>query len=84
MEVLEVSESNSNADVIMYVGFCLSAAGFCITTVGLGDKGFKTTELRLFGPTLLVLGVVFVLGGRRRSFSKPQHHLYRRFLLELN
>ena len=62
LEVQDVPEPGSNVNIIMYVGFCLSAAGVCITSVGLGDKGFRTTELRLFGPSLVVLGVVFVLG----------------------
>ena len=35
--------------------------GLVITFVGLGDKGFKTLELKLIGPSLVGCGVFFAL-----------------------
>ena len=37
------------------------AIGLVITFVGLGDKGFKTLELKLIGPSLVGCGVFFAL-----------------------
>ena len=39
----------------------LVAIGVIITSVGLGDRGFKTFELQMLGPTLLGPGVMFVM-----------------------
>ena len=38
---------------MLYVGLGMAAIGLVISFVGLGDKGFKTIELRLVGPSLL-------------------------------
>ena len=35
--------------------------GLVITFVGLGDKGFRTLELKLIGPSLVGCGVFFAL-----------------------
>ena len=37
------------------------AVGLVITFVGLGDKGFKTLELQLVGPSLIGCGFVFAI-----------------------
>lgn len=50
-----------NVDILLYLGFILLAIGVIITSVGVGEKGFKTLELQMLGPTLLGLGVMFVL-----------------------
>ena len=39
----------------------MMAIGLVITVVGLGDKGFKTIELKLVGPSLLGCGLFFAL-----------------------
>ena len=38
----------------------LVAVGVVITSVGLGDRGFRTLELRMVGPCLTGLGLVLV------------------------
>jgi len=47
--------------VILYVGLGMVAVGLVITFVGLGDKGFKTVELRLVGPSLVGCGMFFTV-----------------------
>ena len=39
----------------------MMAIGLIITFLGLGDKGFKTLELKLIGPSLVGCGVFFAL-----------------------
>ena len=48
-------------NLLLYLGLGLVAIGLIITFVGLGEKGFKTVELKLVGPVLVVGGVVLVL-----------------------
>ena len=50
-------------DVVLYVGLGMVAVGLVITVVGLGDKGFKTFELKIVGPSIIVCGAV--LAGAR-------------------
>ena len=50
-----------SANVILYVGLCMVALGLTITFLGLGEKGFKTLELRLIGPSLVGCGMFFTL-----------------------
>ena len=38
----------------------LVAVGVVITSVGLGERGFRTLELRMVGPCLLGLGLMLV------------------------
>ena len=45
----------------MYVGLGIAAIGLVITFIGLGDKGFKTLELKLVGPSLIGCGLSFAL-----------------------
>ncbi|CAG7717280.1 unnamed protein product [Allacma fusca] len=40
----------------IYIGLVLVALGLVISFVGLGEKGFKTTELKLIGPVLCIIG----------------------------
>ncbi|XP_076046667.1 uncharacterized protein LOC143028445 isoform X3 [Oratosquilla oratoria] len=48
-------------NVVLYVGLGLIALGLIITFVGLGERGFKTVELQLIGPSLIGCGVLFAL-----------------------
>ena len=52
---------SGSANVILYVGLCMVGIGLVITFVGLGDNGFKTTDLKLIGPSLVGCGVFFAL-----------------------
>ena len=52
-------EERSN--VVLYTGLCIAAVGLVITFVGLGEKGFKTIELKLVGPILVVCGLFLTL-----------------------
>ena len=65
MEPLEgedgVYRASGSANVILYVGLGMICIGLVITFVGLGDKGFKTLELKLIGPSLVGCGVFFAL-----------------------
>ena len=58
---LENYEGNSGANVILYIGLGMVAMGLVITFVGLGDKGFRTLELKLIGPSLVGCGMFFAL-----------------------
>ena len=49
------------SQVILYVGLGMISVGLVITFVGLGEKGFKTLELKLIGPSLVGCGVFFAL-----------------------
>ena len=51
------SDSGGNGNVILYLGLGMVAVGLVITFVGLGDKGFKTLELKLIGPSLVGCGM---------------------------
>ena len=52
----------------------MEPVGLLITFVGLGDKGFKTLELQLVGPSLIGCGFIFaiwqILFGTFPSFGK--------------
>lgn len=45
--------NNSFANAFLYVGLGTVALGLVIFFVGTGEKGFKTVELRLIGPSLI-------------------------------
>uniref|UniRef100_W8BAF3 Uncharacterized protein n=2 Tax=Ceratitis capitata TaxID=7213 RepID=W8BAF3_CERCA len=49
------------ANAFLYVGLGTIALGLVIAFVGTGEKGFKTVELRLIGPSLIGLGFVCCL-----------------------
>lgn len=55
------SDEEGSGNVILYVGLGMVAVGLVITFVGLGDKGFKTLELKLIGPILVGGGLFFAL-----------------------
>ena len=55
------SDSGGKGNVILYIGLGMMAVGLVITFVGLGDKGFKTLELKLIGPSLVGCGMFFAL-----------------------
>lgn len=44
---------SSFANAFLYVGLGTVAIGLVIAFVGTGEKGFKTNELRLIGPSLI-------------------------------
>ncbi|XP_073822595.1 uncharacterized protein [Musca autumnalis] len=46
------------ANAFLYVGLGTIALGLVIAFVGTGEKGFKTVELRLIGPSLIGIGFV--------------------------
>ncbi|XP_034474912.1 uncharacterized protein LOC117782078 [Drosophila innubila] len=46
------------ANAFLYVGLGTVALGLVIAFVGTGEKGFKTVELRLIGPSLIGLGLI--------------------------
>ena len=62
MQVLYYSAplEEEGPNLLLYLGLGLVAIGLIITFVGLGEKGFRTVELKLVGPVLLVGGVVLV------------------------
>ena len=45
----------------MYLGFGLITMGLILTLIGVGDKGFKTFELKLLGPSLVFGGFLTLL-----------------------
>nr|XP_018900184.1 PREDICTED: uncharacterized protein LOC109032483 isoform X1 [Bemisia tabaci]XP_018900185.1 PREDICTED: uncharacterized protein LOC109032483 isoform X1 [Bemisia tabaci]XP_018900186.1 PREDICTED: uncharacterized protein LOC109032483 isoform X1 [Bemisia tabaci] len=50
-------QQSSAANMLLYVGLFTVAIGLVIGFVGTGEKGFKTLELRLIGPTLICSGL---------------------------
>ena len=54
-------DDGGSGDMILYIGLGMMAVGLVITFVGLGDKGFKTLELKLIGPSLVGCGMFFAL-----------------------
>lgn len=47
------------ANALLYAGLGTTVIGLVIWFVGTGEKGFKTLELRLIGPTLIAVGLFF-------------------------
>ena len=47
--------------MFLFVGLGLAAVGLVITFVGLGEKGFRTLELKLVGPCLVGGGLLLTL-----------------------
>ena len=54
-------ESVESGNIILYIGLGLVAIGLVITSVGLGDNGFRTLELKLIGPVLMGGGGLLVV-----------------------
>ncbi|XP_018017109.1 uncharacterized protein LOC108673747 [Hyalella azteca] len=48
-------------NILLYLGFLFISVGLILTLVGQGQRGFKSEELKLIGPTLIISGVVFSL-----------------------
>ena len=46
---------------MLYVGLGTVAVGLIITFVGLGEKGFKTVQLKMIGPGLVGCGLVLTV-----------------------
>ncbi|XP_014282410.1 uncharacterized protein [Halyomorpha halys] len=55
------SQQSAAANALLYVGLGTVAIGLVIAFVGTGEKGFKTLELRLIGPTLIAGGLLCCL-----------------------
>merc|ERR1712098_1006183 len=58
---LRASRTTANLNVLLYVGLGTVAVGLIITFVGLGEKGFKTVQLKLIGPGLVGCGLVLTV-----------------------
>ena len=54
-------KGSGSANVVLYVGLGMISIGLVMTFVGLGDKGFRTLELKLIGPSLVGCGTFFAL-----------------------
>ena len=54
-EDMESVKSDNN---ILFIGMGLFAIGLVTTCIGLGERGFKTSELKLVGPCLAGCGIV--------------------------
>lgn len=52
---------NGAANLLLYVGLGTMCVGMIIAFVGTGEKGFKTMELRLIGPSLIGAGVLIII-----------------------
>ena len=51
----------SQGNTVLYCGLLLASVGLIITFVGLGERGFRTLELKLIGPSMVGCGVVLAL-----------------------
>lgn len=58
---------SSFANAFLYVGLGTIAIGLVIAFVGTGEKGFKTNELRLIGPSLI--GKLFFLKFNKKKLK---------------
>jgi len=56
-----IYRASGSANIILYVGLGMISIGLIITFVGLGDKGFRTLELKLIGPSLVGCGAFFAI-----------------------
>ena len=53
--------SHDSLNVLLYIGLGMMAVGLVITFVGLGEKGFRTTEMQMIGPALVGGGVLLTI-----------------------
>ncbi|XP_060521508.1 uncharacterized protein LOC132699063 [Cylas formicarius] len=60
-DLFSVYHQSAAANALLYVGLGTTAIGSVIFFVGTGEKGFKTLELRLIGPTLIACGLLCCL-----------------------
>ena len=49
--------TSSKSDVILWLGLAVLVTGTVISFIGLGEKGFRTRQLRLLGPILVCSGL---------------------------
>ena len=54
-------EGGGHLALFIYIHFLLMFSGLVITAVGSGDKGFKSSELRILGPAIIVTGSVLAV-----------------------
>ena len=52
-----VPEGGALGNIVLYSGLALMATGMVITAVGSGDRGFRSRELRLLGPVIILTGL---------------------------
>ena len=57
----QIGDEEPNVNVLLYVGLGMGAVGLVITFVGIGEKGFKSLQLKLVGPGLIGCGLVLTL-----------------------
>ena len=63
----EEGDGAGKAAVLLYLGLGLLSLGLGITFVGLGEKGFKTAELRLLGsPETFNFGGAWLCSAKHR------------------
>ena len=49
-------EGGTAGNVLLYTGLALLATGLVITAVGLGERGYRSRELRMLGPGIVLTG----------------------------
>ena len=54
-------ENIESGNIILYIGLGMVAIGLVTTFVGLGERGFKTIQLKLVGPSLVGCGLVLAV-----------------------
>ena len=54
-------DHHNSLNVLLYIGLGMVAVGLVITFVGLGEKGFRTTEMQIIGPALVGGGVLLTI-----------------------
>ena len=58
LQVIPVEENTGlGLNILLYLGLGMAAIGLVMVFVGVGEKGFKTVEMRLLGPGLVVSGL---------------------------
>ena len=50
---LDRQSQHGSLSNVLYLGLSVSSVGLIIFLVGVGDKGFKSLELQLIGPSLI-------------------------------
>ena len=53
-----LKDTEVGLNIFLYLGLGMVAIGLVLTVVGVGEKGFRTLEMRLLGPALMVEGIV--------------------------
>ena len=71
-------DHHDSLNVLLYIGLGMVAVGLVINFVGLGEKGFRTTELQMIGPGLvgggMLLALLRILLCRRRCGGDTHSH----------